>query len=203
VQSLPHPGGNATGFVNIEMSIGGKWLDILKQIAPNTERVLVVFNPKTAPQSSFYLDALRRAASSLGLTLTVAHVVSALDTDAAIADFAKLPNGGLVITPDSFTGSQAQRDQIISLAARFRVPAIYSLTFFVKYGGLASYGIDNADLLHGAATYVDRILKGEKPANLPVQLPTKFEFAINLTTAKALGLTMPDKLFSTAEVVIE
>jgi len=203
VQRLPHPGGNATGFVNLETSIGGKWLDILKQIAPGTERLLVVFNPKTAPQSSFYLDALKGAASSLGLTLAVAQVASAQDIDAAISDFAKLPNGGLVITPDSFTGSQAQRDQIVSLATRFRIPAIYSLAFFVRAGGLVSYGVDNADLLHGAGTYVDRILKGEKPENLPVQLPTKFEFAVNLTTAKALGLTVPDKLLSTADEVIE
>jgi putative tryptophan/tyrosine transport system substrate-binding protein len=203
VQSLPHPGGNATGFINIETSIGGKWLGILKEIAPDTTRVTAMFNPKTAPQSQFYLKAIEDSAPTLGLTPTAAEVAGVQDIEATINDIAKLPNGALVITPDTFTVSQAQRDLIIALAARLRVPTIYFITSFVKAGGLVSYGVDNADLLRGSATYVDRILKGEKPSNLPVQLPTKFELAINTKTAKALGLTVPQSLLATADEVIE
>lgn len=203
VQSLPHPGGNATGFINIETSIGSKWLETLKEVAPNTARVLIVFNPKTAPQSFYYLKALEAAATALGLTLTVVQVASAQDIEAAINDFAKLPNGGMVVTPDTFTAGQAHRDLIVSLAARLHIPAVYFLDNFVKAGGLVSYGVDNADLLRGAATYVDRILKGGSPQDLPVQLPTKFELAINTKTAAALGVRFPTSLLSIADEVIE
>jgi putative ABC transport system substrate-binding protein len=203
VQSLPRPGGNATGFINIEASVGGKWLEELKEIAPNTARVAVLFNPKTSPQSFFYLKTLEASAAALGLTLTAVQVASAQDIEAAINDLAKLPNGGIVVTPDVFTAAQAQRDLIISLAARLRIPTVYAFTFFVEAGGLVSYGADNADLLRRAAAYVDRILKGEKPENLPVQLPTKFELAINTRTAAALGLKISPSFLATADEVIE
>jgi putative ABC transport system substrate-binding protein len=203
VQGLPHPGGNATGFINIETSIAGKWLEILKQIAPGTTRVTAVFNPKTAPQSSYYLKSLESAAPAQGLALSANPVGTIAELEAAISEIAKQPNGGLVITPDTFTVSQATRELIISLTARLRIPAVYFLSIFVKSGGLISYGVDNADLLRGAATYVDRILKGEVPADLPVQLPTKFELAINNKTAAALGVRFPSSIVLAADEVIE
>jgi putative ABC transport system substrate-binding protein len=202
IQSLARPGGNATGFINIEASVAGKWLEILKAVAPSTARAAIVFNPKTAPQS-FYQKALETSAETLGLTLTVVQVASPQDIEAAINDLAKLPNGGLVITPDIFTAAQSQRDLIISLAARLRVPAVYAFRLFVKAGGLVSYGPDNTDLLRRAAGYVDRILKGDKPEDLAVQLPTKFEMAINTRTATALGVKFPPSILATADEVIE
>ena len=203
MQSLSRPGGNATGFINIEASVGGKWLEVLKEIAPGTARVAILFNPKTAPQSVYYLKILQASAETLGLTLTAAQVASAQDIEAAINDLAKFPNGGFVIMPDLFTAAKTQRDLIISLAARLHIPAVYAFTFFVKDGGLISYGTDNSDLLRRAAEYVDKILHGAKPADLPVQLPTKFELVINLKTAKALGLTIPHNLLVLADEVIE
>jgi putative ABC transport system substrate-binding protein len=203
VQSLSRPGGNATGFINVEASVGGKWLEVLKEIAPGTARVAILFNPKTAPQSAYYLKTLQASAQTLGLTLTAAQVASAQDIEAAINDLAKFPNGGFVIMPDIFTAAKTQRDLIISLAARLRIPAVYAFTFFVKDGGLISYGADNADLLRRAADYVDRILKGKKPQDLPVQLPTKFELAINTKTAAALGVKFPASILAVADEVIE
>ncbi|MGO9847604.1 MAG: ABC transporter substrate-binding protein [Methylocella sp.] len=203
VQSLSRPGGNATGFINVEASVGGKWLEVLKEIAPGTARVAILFNPKTAPQSVYYLKTLQASAQTLGLTLTAAQVASAQDIEAAINDLAKFPNGGFVIMPDIFTAAKTQRDLIISLAAHLRIPAVYAFTFFVKDGGLISYGADNADLLRRAADYVDRILKGKKPQDLPVQLPTKFELAINTKTAAALGVKFPASILAVADEVIE
>jgi ABC-type uncharacterized transport system substrate-binding protein len=203
VQSLPRPGGNATGFINIEASIGGKWLELLKEIAPNASRALVIFNPQTAPQSYYYLRSIQTSAATLGLAISTAEVGTADQIEMAITDLAKQPNGSIVITPDVFTAAQAKRDLIVSLAARFRIPAVYAFTFFVKAGGLISYGTDNADLLRRAATYVDRILKGEKPQDLPVQLPTKFELAINTKTAAALGVKFSASILATADEVIE
>jgi putative tryptophan/tyrosine transport system substrate-binding protein len=203
VQSLAHPGGNATGFVNIEGSIGTKWLEILKQIAPDTSRVLVPFNPNTSPQSSYYLKSLEDAAPALALTVSAAHVSSAEEIEAAVADVARAAGGGLVNIPDIFTSIQSQRDLIISLAALHRIPAVYYLATSVRAGGLVSYGVDNADLLSRSADYIDRILKGAKPQDLPVQLPTKFVLAVNLKTAKSLGVTVPPDLIATADEVIE
>ena len=203
VQSLVRPGGNATGFINIEVSVGGKWLELLKEVAPSTSRVLVMFNPRTSPQSSFYLKSMQTAAEQLKLPLTVKELGNAGDIEPAIADLARSPGGGLVLTPDLFTGAGAQRELIISLAASYRIPAVYNLTLCVEGGGLVSYGTDQPDLQRRAASYVDRILKGEKAENLPVQLPTKFELAVNLKTARALDLTVPDKLIATADEVIE
>jgi putative tryptophan/tyrosine transport system substrate-binding protein len=203
VQSLSRPGGNATGFINIEASVGGKWLEVLKEIAPGTARVAILFNPKTAPQSFYYVKTLQASAQTLGLTLTAAQVASAQDIEAAINDLAKFPNGGFVIMPDIFTAAKTQRDLIISLAARLRIPAVYPFTFFVEDGGLISYGADNVDLLRRAADYVDRILKGKKPQDLPVQLPTKFEMAINTKTAAALGVKFPAPILAVADEIIE
>jgi putative ABC transport system substrate-binding protein len=203
VQSLPRPGGNATGFINIEASVGGKWLELLKEIAPNASRALIIFNPQTSPQSYYYLKSLRTSAATLGLTISTAEVGTADQIEVAITDLAKNPNGGIVITPDVFTAAQPQRDLIISLAARYRIPAVYAFTFFVKAGGLISYGADNTDLLRRAATYVDSILKGDKPQDLPVQLPTRFELAINTKTAATLGIRPPASILARADEVIE
>jgi len=203
VQSLPRPGGNATGFINIEGSVGGKWLELLKEIAPSTSQVLFLFNPKTAPQSYYYLKVMQAAAAPSGLSLTVAEISSVAEINAAITDLAQRPNAGLVVAPDIFTAARDRRDLIISLAARLRIPVVYALGYFVEEGGLISYGPDNADLLRKAAGYVDRILKGERPQDLPVQLPTKFELAINTKTAAALGLTVPQTLLVAADKVID
>lgn len=201
VQSLARPGGNATGFLNMETSLGSKWLELLKDIAPATTRVSVLFNPKTSPQSPFYLKSMQSAAEQLKLPLAVKELGSAADIETAIADLARSPGGGLMLTPDIFTG--ALRELIISLAARNRIPAVYFLAMFVRAGGLVSYGTDQPDLQRRAASYIDRILKGEKPENLPVQQPTKFELAVNLKTSKALGLTVPPRLIAIADEVIE
>jgi putative tryptophan/tyrosine transport system substrate-binding protein len=203
VQNLPHPGGNVTGFINIEASIGGKLLEILKEIAPRTSRATVMFNPKTAPQSAFYMKSLEAASASLALPLAVAHVTSGEDIEAAITDMARMPDSALIVSPDAFTASKAQREMIIALTARNRIPAVYFMALFARTGGLVAYGVEGPDLLRRAASYVDRILKGEKPADLPVQLPTKFELAINLNTAKSLGLTVPPFLLTIADEVIE
>jgi putative ABC transport system substrate-binding protein len=203
VKNLSHPGGNATGFINIEASVASKWLELLKEVAPDTSRFLVIFNPKTAPQSYYYLRQLEAAAPSFSLTPIVVNVSTPDEIESAINSLAKTVGAGLVITPDLFTAAQPQRDQIISLAARNRIPAIYSSTLYVKAGGLLSYGTDYADLQRRAAGYVDQILKGAKPDELPVQLPTKFELGVNTKTAKALGLKIPASLLATSDEVIE
>jgi len=203
VQSVSRPGGNATGFINIEASVAGKWLEVLKEIAPSTARVAVVFNPKTAPQSFYYLQALRASAETLGFTVVAVQVATTEEVEAAINDLAKIPDSGLVLTPDIFTATQPRLDLIISLASRLHIPAVYPFVFYVKAGGLVSYGADNTDLLRRATAYVDRVLKGEKPEDLPVQLPTKFELAINTRTAATMGLKFPASLLATADEVIE
>jgi putative ABC transport system substrate-binding protein len=203
VQSLRQPGSNATGFINIEGSVGGKWLELLKEIAPSTSQVLFLFNPKTAPQSYYYLKVVQAAAAPSGLTLAVAEISSVAEIEAAITGLAQKPNAGLVVPPDIFTSQRERRDLIVSLAARLRIPAVYAVSDFVEGGGLISYGPDRADLLRKAAGYADRILKGEKPQDLPVQLPTKFELAINTKTAAALGLTIPQTLLVAADEVID
>jgi putative tryptophan/tyrosine transport system substrate-binding protein len=203
VKSFARPGGNATGFVNLEDSVAGKWLELLKELASRTTRVSILFNPKTAPQSAYYLKLLEAAAPSLGLTLKVVQVSNAGEIEAEIDQLAQQSNAGLVILPDIFTVAQAQREMIVARTAQHRVPAVYPIALWARTGGLVSYGVDIADLRRRAAAYVDRILKGAKPQDLPVQLPTKFELVINLKTAKALGLTVPDKLLSTADEVIE
>jgi putative tryptophan/tyrosine transport system substrate-binding protein len=203
VKSFARPGGNATGFVNLEDSVAGKWLELLKELASRTTRVSTLFNPKTAPQSAYYLKLLEAAAPSLGLTLKVVQVSNAGEIEAEIDQLAQQSNAGLVILPDIFTLARAQREMIVARTAQHRVPAVYPIALWARTGGLVSYGVDIADLQRRAAAYVDRILKGAKPQDLPVQLPTKFELVINLKTAKALGLTVPDKLLSTTDEVIE
>jgi putative tryptophan/tyrosine transport system substrate-binding protein len=199
VPNLSRPGGNVTGFINIEASVGGKWVQLLKEIAPRVSRVAILFNPDTAPQTAYYWGSLESASRTLGIATQEAPFQGAADIEATITALG--PEAGLIVIPAN--SAQVHRETIISLAALHRVPAIYPFRFFIIDGGLASYGVDLPDLQRRAATYADRILKGEKPADLPVQLPTKFELAINLRTAKALGLTVPNTLLAAADEVIE
>jgi putative ABC transport system substrate-binding protein len=201
VASLARPGGNATGLVSVEDSVAGKWLELLKELAPQTSRVSLLFNPKTAPQSAYYLKILEAAAPSLALKLKVVQVSNAGEIEAEIDQLAQQSNAGLVILPDIFTREQS--DLIIVRTAQRRIPAVYPSAFSPRAGGLVSYGPDYFDLHRRAAAYVDRILKGAKPQDLPVQLPTKFQLVINLKTAKALGLKVPAVLLATADEVIE
>jgi putative ABC transport system substrate-binding protein len=203
VESFARPGGNATGFVNLEDSLAGKWLELLKELAPQTSQVSLPFNPKTAPQSTYHLRLLEAAAPSFALKLKVMHVSNASEIEAGIGQLTQQPNSGLVFLPDLFTATQPQRDLIVAWTAQYRIPAVYAGGFFAGAGGLVSYGVDNIDLERRAAAYVDRILKGTKPQDLPVQLPTKFELVINLKAAKALGVTVPATLLVAADGVIE
>jgi putative tryptophan/tyrosine transport system substrate-binding protein len=201
VVSLPRPGGNATGFVNLEGSMGGKWLELLKEIAPRVNRAAFVFNPATAPYAEFFLKPFKAAAGSLAVEAIAAPVgdTSALET--VMAAEAREPNSGVIVMPDAFTG--IYRGEIISLAARYNLPAVYPYRFFAELGGLLAYGNDVRDNFRRAAIYADRILKGAQPSELPVQAPVKFELVINLKTAKALGLDVPWILQQRADEVIE
>ena len=201
VASFPRPGGNVTGFTTVEPTMGGKWLEVLKEIAPRVARVASLFNPATAPYSEHYLNSFKAAAASFGVEAIVAPVHDATTLESVITAQAREPNGGLIVMPDIFT--TGHRSEITLLAARYRLPAVYPFRFFAELGGLLSYGNDPFDLAWRAANYADRILKGEKPSELPVQAPVKFELIINLRTAKALGLTVPDKLLAIADEVIE
>jgi putative ABC transport system substrate-binding protein len=200
VARLNQPGGNITGFSNFEATLGGKWLELLSEIAPGLKRAAIMFNPDTAPVSSF-MRSLETAARSLKIELIITPVHGDLEIEEAIVAFGREPGGGLVVIPDFFM--LAHRASIISAAARNNVPAVYSLSAFAKDGGLLSYGVSQVDIFRGAASYVDRILRGAKPAELPVQLPTKFEMAVNLKTAKALGLAIPPSILLRADEVIE
>jgi putative tryptophan/tyrosine transport system substrate-binding protein len=203
VASLARPGANVTGFtnINIESSIGGKWLQLVKEIAPAVRRVAMIYNPPTSPFAGYYLRPFEAAGPTYGVQASAVAVHGEADIEKAIDALAREPGGGFVVLPDTFTG--IHRDRIVSLAARYRLPAVYPFRWFVEIGGLLSYGIDSNDMFRRAASYVDRILKGAKPADLPVQAPTKYELVINLKTAKALGLTVPDKLLAIADEVIE
>jgi putative ABC transport system substrate-binding protein len=203
VASLPRPGGNTTGFINIESSLSGKWIEMLKDIVPRVARAALMFNPETAPYFAYYLQPFEAAARSYAVEPIAAPVRSAADIERVVASLGDRQDAGLVVMPDVFTDTMRNLDLIISLAARYRAPVIYPYPYMVAAGGLVSYGTDNADLWRRAASYVDRILKGAKPADLPVQLPTKFELAVNLKTAKALGLDMPATLLGRADEVIE
>jgi putative ABC transport system substrate-binding protein len=200
VPNLAHPGGNVTGFAAMEYGFSSKWLQLLKQIAPQVIRA-AVFRVSGGPGGPGQLGALQGAASILGMELSPVDPEAPDEMERLIGEFARRPNGG-VIVPASAAAS-AQREKIIALAAQHRLPAVYSNRFFVTAGGLISYGIDFADLFRSAAGYVDRILKGEKAGDLPVQTPTKLETVINVKTAKALGLTMPPSLLAVADEVIE
>ena len=199
IATLARPGGNFTGVLHYEVGIVGKWLAMLKEIAPGLARAALLGDPKNL--FSYFRRAGEVAAQPLGIELVPAPVENAADIEHAIKSFAGVPNGGLVLPPDSTT--LTNRDLILSLAARHRLPAVYPFRFFAVAGGLMSYGIDQVDQWRRAAGYVDRILRGEKPGDLPVQAPTKFELVINLKTAKALGLTIPQSLLLRADQVIE
>ena len=202
VESLARPGGNATGFTNVESSLTGKWLELLKEVAPSVKRVAFIFNPKLAPGGgSYYTRLIEASAPSFAIKPTVVPVSGADDIEHAIDEFASKPNGGLVVLPD--TATLVNRNLIVALADRHRVPAIYAFRIVVTEGGLMSYGIDVLDQYRQAAGYVDRILKGAKPDELPVQLPAKFVMSINLNTAKRLGLEVPMLLQQRADEVIE
>jgi putative ABC transport system substrate-binding protein len=200
VESLAHPGGNATGFTSIEYGMSGKWLELMREIAPGVTRVAVLRDP-TLPAGVAQFAILQSAASSLGIELSSIGGRDAREIEGAVTEFARSSNGGLIVLGSAVT--VLHRDLIIALAARHALPAVYPGTYFVTGGGLISYSADSTDPHRRAAGYVDRILKGEKPANLPVQNPIKYELAVNLKTAKALGLKIPDRLLATADEVVE
>jgi putative tryptophan/tyrosine transport system substrate-binding protein len=199
VQSLARPGGNLTGFTNFDLSTAGKWLELLKRLAPNITRVAYLFNPKTAPL--LYAKAVESAAPLLSVKPIPAAVHNAVEIERALAQVARESDSALLVLPDLFNATN--RQSIIALAARHRLPAVYPFRYFVTSGGLMSYGTELLDTYRQAASYVDRILKGERPSDLPVQQPTKFELIINLKTAKALGLEIPPTLLARADEVIE
>jgi ABC-type uncharacterized transport system substrate-binding protein len=202
IASLARPGGNITGLMQYEASVTGKWLAMLKEIAPSLVRAAFVVNPKTATYYDYYLRAGEALAPSLGIDVVFSPVKNdAADIERAIESFASEPNGGLVLLPD--ISAIVHRDLIITLAARHKLPSVYFQRLFVASGGLMSYGVDFVDLSRQAVSYVDRILRGDKPADLPVQAATRFETTVNLKTAKALGLTVPPGLLVAADEVIE
>ena len=200
-QSLAHPGGNVTGFTVDDPSLGGKWIQLLKEIAPRTLRVALLFNPATAPSVESYASSIRAAAGSFGIQAIVAPVQTKEEIEGVIAVQARTPGGGLVVMPDLFTA--LNRELIIAHVDRYGVPAIYSDRKFAESGGLIAYGSDNVEEFRLAAGYIHRILNGAKPADLPIQQPSKYELVINLKAAKALGLDLPWPLQQIADEVIE
>jgi putative ABC transport system substrate-binding protein len=201
VQNLAHPGGHLTGFTSFEFSIGTKWLETLKQAAPHVTRVAVVFNPQTAPFADLFWRPIEAVARSFAVVPTQVGPLTFAELERIIDAFASEPNGGLIVLPDVSTVNY--REGVIGLAARHRLPAVFPERIFVVSGGLLSYGSDVSDIFRRAAGYVDRILKGEKATDLPVQAPTKYELVINLRTAKAVGLTIAPNLLALANEVIE
>ena len=200
VNSLAQPGGNATGFMLYEYGLSGKWLELLKQIAPSVTRAGILRDP-TNPAGLAYFGAIRATAQSLGMDVYPISMLDGEGIERGISTFARSKNGGLIVTPNS--SASAHRALIIGLAAQYKLPAVYPFNYMATGGGLISYGPDFVDQFRLAAGYVDRILKGEKPANLPVQAPTKYQMVINLKTAKALGLDVPPMLLARADEVIE
>ena len=200
IASMEQPGGNFTGFIEFEPSIGGKWLELLKQIAPSVTRVAVIRDPGRFSWRAL-LTAIEKAAPSFSVEVSPVDARDGTEMERIITTFASSPNGGLIVTPNAF--SAIFRERIITLAARHKLPAIYFSRFFVTDGGLISYAPDTIDQYHRAAGYVDRILKGEKPADMPVQAPTKFELVVNLRTAQMIGLTIPAGVLSIADHVIK
>jgi ABC-type uncharacterized transport system substrate-binding protein len=200
VANMARPGGNTTGFTNLEATMGGKWLELLKEIAPAMSHVTAVFNPTSSFAARFFASA-EDGGKKLGIDLVAAHVDGLAKIETTLSALSHRPDTGLIFPPDGFSG--AYRQQIVELTARHNLPAISWVRQFVAEGGLASYGPDRLDPYRRAASYVDRILRGEKPADLPVQNPVKFELIINLKTAKALGLDVPAKLLALADEVIE
>jgi putative ABC transport system substrate-binding protein len=202
VASLPSPGGNITGFINLEAKLGGKWLELLTEIAPRIKRVAMIFNPDTAAgRGVYYGPPFEAAALSLNVEPISSPVHNDAEIETVVTSLGREPGGGLVVMPDNFTINH--RAPLILMAARNNVPAVYWYSAYAREGGLLSYGVDNADIFRRSASYVDRILRGAKPADLPVQVPTKYETVVNLKTAKELGLTVPPTLLARADEVIE
>jgi ABC-type uncharacterized transport system substrate-binding protein len=201
VASLSRPGGNITGFLTFEFSIGGKWLELLKEIAPRVNRAAFMFNPNTAPYAELFVKPFKAAAASLGMSPIVAPVRDASEIEPFVAAHAREPDGGLIVMPDVFL--LARRAEVTALATRYRLPAVYPFRAFTEVGGLISYGNDNVNIYRRAATYADRILRGAEPSELPVQFPVKFELVINRKTADALGLDVPASFYWRADEVIE
>ena len=201
IASLNRPGGNVTGFIDLEASLAGKWVELLKEIAPRVKKIALLFNPATATYSDYYLSRLVAAAHSFEMTAAPAPVRDKLEISSIIATLARDPASGLAVMPEASMG--VHRLEIVSQADRHRIAAVYPYAYYVRLGGLASYGIDLVDQYGRAATYADRILRGEKPAELPVQQPTKYELAINMKTARALGLEVSPSLLGRADEVIE
>jgi ABC-type uncharacterized transport system substrate-binding protein len=201
VASLSRPGGNVTGLVNLETSMASKWLELLKALVPSLARLVVPFNPATAPYADFYLNYFKSAAPSFGVEVVAAPIADMAAFESFAAAQAREPNTGLIPMPSIFMSAHVS--EIAAILARYRLPALYPLRAYAEAGGLLSYGNDRNDNYRRAATFVDRILKGEKPSELPVEFPTKFELVINRKAAKALGLTIPPSLLATADEVIE
>jgi putative ABC transport system substrate-binding protein len=201
VANFARPGGNATGFIFTEPTMASKWLELLKEIAPRITRAAMLFNPTSATYAEYWLKPFKAAAPSFAVEAIAAPVRDRSELETVIAAQAREPNGGLIVMPDSFMDTH--RVEVTSLAARYGLPAVYPFRFFAEAGGLLSYGVDRTDNFRRAATYVDRILKGEKPAELPVQAPFKFELVVNLKTARAIGLDVPLHLQQLADEIIE
>jgi putative tryptophan/tyrosine transport system substrate-binding protein len=201
VQSLARPGGNVTGFTNFESSIGGKWLQLLKEVDPRIARVAVIYNPETAPFAGLYLRSVQSVAPTFAVEAVAMPMQNDAEIEAALTMFARQPPGGFIAVPDSFTGQH--RNLIIALAERNRVPGLYAIPSATPSGGLMAFAVDTRDTMQRAAGYVDRILKGARPADLPVQAPTKYSLSINLNTVRKLGLEIPSSLLATADEVIE
>jgi putative ABC transport system substrate-binding protein len=201
VASFPHPGGNATGFNIFPPTMTSKWLELLMEVVPRTARVMYLFNPPTSPYAQRFFEPLKGAASSIGVEAVASPVDDQADVETVIARFAHEPDGGLIVLPSAFM--LAHRDSIIAPAERYRLPAIYPFRYYAEGGGLISYGSVPSDAYRQAATYIDQILRGAKPADLPVQMSAKFELVVNLKTAKAIGLKIPESFLVRADKVIE
>jgi putative ABC transport system substrate-binding protein len=201
VAGLPRPGGNVTGLIDMEGSMAGKWLELLKEVAPRIARVAFLFNPATAPFAEYYLNHFKAAAASFAVEAIAAPVRDTSELESVVAAQAREPNSGLIVMPEAFMN--VHRAEVTSLAAHYRLPAVYPRRFFAEVGGLLSYGNDQSDNFRRTATYVDRILKGSNPGDLPIEQPIKFELVINLKAAKALGLSIPPSILARADGVIE
>jgi putative ABC transport system substrate-binding protein len=201
VTSFPRPGGNATGFNNIPLTITSKWLELLMEIVPRTVRVMFLFNPPTAPYAQRFFEPFKVAASSIGVEAVASPVQDPGEIETVVPAFAREPDSGLIVLPSAFMTTH--RDLVIALARQHRLPAVYVFRFFAHSGGLISYGNIPADAYRQAATYIDRVLRGAKPADLPVQAAVKFELVVNLKTARAMGLTIPESFLVRADEVIE
>jgi putative tryptophan/tyrosine transport system substrate-binding protein len=201
VESFPRPGGNVTGFTNFESTMAGKWLELLREVAPRTDRVAFLFNPATGPHFEYFLNPLKAAAASFAVQAIAAPVRDTTELESVMAAQAHEPKGSLIVMPEAFT--VAHRVEITSLAARYRLPTVYPYRAFAEHGGLLSYGTELTDNFRRAAGYADRILRGTKPSELPVQAPVKFELVINSKIANALGLEVPPTLLARADEVIE